>query len=165
LPSAVAHDDDDDDDDDAWNDGRIGTEVRPTQTKYTYRDHNGKKLCEACWTNVAPRCARCNLAVTGTVTTALKKQWHPECLKCEGCKAQLQATFYLLDHKPNVPYCSFCIKGIEQSEQAARDRWGSFVTSIASTLFRTPNDWPQSACDFESFIDDRMPLLCRPIDA
>ena len=34
--------------------------------------------------------------------------------------AQLQSTFYLQDHKPGVPYCSFCIKGVEQTARNQR---------------------------------------------
>ena len=87
----------------------------------------GSRYCDDCYArHIAPACAHCHLAIIDTISNALGKTWHPACLTCALCNAQLQSTFYLQDHKPGVPYCSFCIKGVQQqANQARRGGFGS----------------------------------------
>jgi hypothetical protein len=98
------------------------------ERRYTFREHGGRKYCEHCYaSSVAPACARCRRPIVDTVTSAMGKNWHPACLTCSLCDAQLQSSFYLLDHKPGQPFCSFCIKGVQQ-QTALRHPPGSLGT-------------------------------------
>jgi len=51
-------------------------------------------------------------------------------------KAQLVSTFYLQDHKPGVPYCSFCIKGVQQTASSQRTAGASGYGTLG------PMTWP-----------------------
>ncbi len=53
-----------------------------------------------------PYCARCGKPITGAVTTALEKTWHPACFACAGCgKTFGRSHFY---PHGGQPYCHAC---------------------------------------------------------
>lgn len=82
-----------------------------------FRRQKGKPYCNSCYANyVAPRCAKCLQPILGTVTKAMKQDWHPQCLICTQCNTPLSTTFYLFPELPRHPVCSRCAVGIEQNE-------------------------------------------------
>mmetsp|Transcript_44423 Transcript_44423/g.69453 ORF Transcript_44423/g.69453 Transcript_44423/m.69453 type:complete len:274 (+) Transcript_44423:1013-1834(+) len=115
------------------------TAVAGSKVRVSFREHGGKRYCEDCHKNdFAPRCTRCGYAIPGTVTQALQKAWHPECLRCVLCNAQLQNNFYLKDDKPGQPYCSFCVKGVPQHQQRLQSNTiGGGTRTITSTTQST----------------------------
>lgn len=69
---------------------------------------DGKLVCAKCHGEKhAPRCAGCSKLITGTIVTALGKQWHKECLACAKCKKPLTSSFSVADGKPVCPACAF----------------------------------------------------------
>ncbi|XP_070557782.1 PDZ and LIM domain protein 7-like [Ptychodera flava] len=53
-----------------------------------------------------PKCQSqdCGKEIYGTVITAVKKKWHPECFKCTECKQKLRGKTFFKDAKEN-PLC------------------------------------------------------------
>lgn len=79
-----------------------------------FRELDGVPYCHACYAaHMAARCARCSQPIMNTVTTAMDKTWHKECLTCSLCRLQLTQTFWLYADKPNEPRCSRCVTGTE----------------------------------------------------
>lgn len=80
-----------------------------------FRERGGIPYCDSCYAaHLAPRCARCSQPIMDTVTTAMDKQWHKNCLTCSICGLQLTQTFWLYADKPNEPRCSRCVAGSEE---------------------------------------------------
>lgn len=80
-----------------------------------FRERGGIPYCEVCYANhLASRCARCAEPILDTVTTAMDKTWHKNCLTCSLCRLPLTQTFWLYADRPNEPRCSRCVTGEEQ---------------------------------------------------
>lgn len=81
-----------------------------------FRERGGIPYCEVCYADhLASRCARCAEPILDTVTTAMDKTWHKNCLTCILCRLPLTQTFWLYADRPNEPRCSRCVTGDEQS--------------------------------------------------
>mmetsp|Transcript_15217 Transcript_15217/g.32666 ORF Transcript_15217/g.32666 Transcript_15217/m.32666 type:complete len:378 (-) Transcript_15217:45-1178(-) len=82
------------------------------QGKSTFRSSGNRPYCDTCYAAVvAPRCAKCRMAIMDTVTTAMNKQWHKDCLTCVRCKLPLTQTFYMYADKPKELHCANCWRG------------------------------------------------------
>jgi LIM domain len=83
-----------------------------------FREKGGAPYCNGCFAaNIAPKCARCAKPIVETVTTAMEKTWHKECLTCTICRLPLTEQFWLYADKPNEPRCSRCVTGSEEPLQ------------------------------------------------
>jgi len=54
------------------------------------------------------KCGKCNNVISGKFFTAMAKDWHPECFKCQvtDCDARLEAVGYI--ENEGMPYCKKC---------------------------------------------------------
>lgn len=88
-----------------------------------FREKGGIPYCRSCYANhLAARCARCAEPILETVTTAMDKTWHKNCLTCTLCRLPLTETFWLYADRPNEPRCSRCVTGEEHSSLGRSNR-------------------------------------------
>lgn len=99
-----------------------------------FRERGGAPYCNPCYsTHLASRCARCTKPIMDTVTTAMDKTWHKECLTCTICRLPLTQTFWLYADKPNEPRCSRCVTGSEEAMPGVR--YGSGQKAVNLPMF------------------------------
>jgi len=69
-----------------------------------YFERDGRPYCERdFYSGFAPKCAKCNNAITGDCVNALGQQWHPEHFQCEYCQKAFGSEPF---HEHNGrPYC------------------------------------------------------------
>jgi hypothetical protein len=91
--------------------------------KYYVREKNA--FCETCFEGFAPKCFKCEKAITIDCITSSGKLWHRACFSCFHCKEQFGSDPYL-DHQ-GLPYhlscyksvflkkCSICMKPLDSS--------------------------------------------------
>ncbi|CAF0990800.1 unnamed protein product [Brachionus calyciflorus] len=62
--------------------------------------------CKNCYINeLAPKCVRCNQAITENFISALNSYWHPDCFVCQECDLPFNSSCFY-DYE-NLPYCEF----------------------------------------------------------
>ncbi|XP_070559677.1 leupaxin-like [Ptychodera flava] len=95
-----------------------------------------------------PECADCKKPISGTIVTALDKEWHPDCFLCSECQCQLRGkSFYTtkvgrviceLDYKIfEASRCSKCHEAVTGEIVTALDRkWHPHC--FVCTLCRNP---------------------------
>jgi LIM domain len=103
-----------------------------------FRERGGVPYCNSCYANnIAPRCARCCKPIMETVTTAMEKTWHKECLTCTICRLPLTQQFFLYADKPNEPRCSRCVTGREEPiERMGYGKGSGRAVNLPGPLFR-----------------------------
>jgi LIM domain len=111
-----------------------------------FRERGGVPYCNSCFaTNIAPKCARCSKPIMETVTTAMEKTWHKECLTCVICRLPLTQQFWLYADKPNEPRCSRCVTGSEEALPGVRyGSGGSRAVNLPGTMFNRGLSTPLS---------------------
>jgi LIM domain len=102
-----------------------------------FRERGGVPYCNGCFAaNIAAKCARCSKPIMETVTTAMEKTWHKECLTCVICRLPLTQQFWLYADKPNEPRCSRCVTGSEEALPGVRyGNAGSRAVNLPGTMF------------------------------
>lgn len=102
-----------------------------------FREHGGVPYCNGCYAgSIASKCARCAKPIMGTVTTAMEKTWHKECLTCVICRLPLTETFWLYADKPNEPRCSRCVTGSEERLPGVTYGGGKRAVNLPGPLFK-----------------------------
>lgn len=70
-------------------------------------------LCHPCADNqISNKCSKCNTIITGNVVVALKKSWHPNCLKCIFCNQAIINLERIYHRENNQPCCPRCVKTV-----------------------------------------------------
>jgi len=77
----------------------------PLQGKY-FNTEDGI-LCEECFADSRPKCARCGRPILTSTLKALDQVYHPECFTCSMCPKSLEGVeFFVTDEKK--PMCKDC---------------------------------------------------------
>lgn len=109
-----------------------------------FREHKGAPYCNGCYSaNIAPKCARCAEPIVDTVTTAMEKTWHKECLTCVQCRLPLTETFWIFADKPKEPRCNRCVTGSEQGLPGRHhSSRGGRVVNLPGSMFQPRTQAP-----------------------
>lgn len=82
-----------------------------------------------------PPCAACGQPLIGRYTTALNKQWHPQCFRCRLCQIPMGGGGGKFRSKNNVPYCEPCYvtKVAERCAKCGKGIGDEVITAMEKT--------------------------------
>lgn len=82
------------------------------EKEFSLKD-DGRMICGRC--TVFPVCAGCHKKMTGTITHANGKQYHPDCFKCEECNTKLVGGYAKVGDRCVCKACATKLSGQKSS--------------------------------------------------